>query len=211
MDDLVIKGAGVGAGADASRIRSGGVAEPLSAPIMFWGLVLLGMCGLAPAILLPQWRAYQRSAVAEQLEHFRYEQMAQAVQRERQMADALRTDPALLSRIAQRELNLRPDNVESVPVEASAIGDATEPSVQEFEPVPVELPVPLRRWVALLPDLNFDAVFCEAPTRTLVMAMSVGLICAALVLYGRPMRASMPVDGATETSSATGATPIDGA
>lgn len=183
------------------------VGEPVSAPFMFWSLVLLGMCGLTPAILLPQWRAYQRSVIAEQHENYLREQMTLAVQRERQMLDALRTDPALIRRIAQRELNLLRGNIQTISVDPSWMEHLPlERDEQTFTPRPVDLPDPLRRWVALLPDMNYDAVFCEPPTRTLVIAMSIGLICAALLLYGRPLPLQRYRNAAGSTGPSQGTT-----
>ncbi|GMU36633.1 MAG: hypothetical protein KJ057_08315 [Phycisphaerae bacterium] len=159
------------------------VREPASAPFLFWMLVLLGMSGLAPAVLLPEWRAYQHIRVTEQREQFARERLADAVAAERRLLDGLRTDPALLSRIAQRDLRTAPADAEvvQVPVEGLASAGATP----GFRPAPVDPPAWVRRWTDRLPVLNYDAVFCESPSRPVIIAMSLTLICAALVLYGR--------------------------
>lgn len=161
--------------------------EPLSAPILFWALLLLGTSGLAPAILLPQWRAYQGMCVAEQREQHRHQRMADAVAQERRLLDGLRTDPALVERVAQRDLSVQPAGGDIVPV--AAVAEVVEGADEGFVPSPVPAPTWMQPTLARLPLLDYDAVFCKPPTRTIVIALSLGVICTALLLYGRSGRA----------------------
>lgn len=161
--------------------------EPLSAPILFWGLLLLGTSGLAPAILLPQWRAYESTCVAEQREQHRHQRMADAVAQERRLLDGLRTDPALVERVAQRDLSVRPMGGDIVPV--SAATHVPEGGDEGFVPAPVAPPTWVQPTLARLPALDYDAVFCEPPTRTIIIVLSLGVMCTALLLYGRSGRA----------------------
>ncbi len=161
--------------------------EPLSAPILFWGLLLLGTSGLAPAILLPQWRAYESMCVAEQREQHRHQRMAEGVAAERRLLDGLRTDPALVERVAQRDLSVRPLGGDIVPVATAT--DAVEGAGEAFVPGPVAPPTWMQPTLARLPALDYDAVFCEPPTRTIIIVSSLGVMCTALLLYGRSGRA----------------------
>ncbi|MCC7293892.1 MAG: hypothetical protein IT449_17675 [Phycisphaerales bacterium] len=161
--------------------------EPLSAPILFWGLLLLGTSGLAPAILLPQWRAYESMCVAEQREQHRHQRMAEAVAQERRLLDGLRTDPALVERVAQRDLSVQP--VEGDIVAVAAAAEVVESTDAGFVPAPVPAPTWMQPTLARLPSLDYDAVFCEPPTRTVIIVSSLGVICTALMLYGRSGRA----------------------
>ena len=49
---------------------------------------------------------------------------------------------------------------------------------------PVRPPAFLAGVLAVLPALDYDAVFCDDDTRTLVMGMSLGLVVFAFVVFG---------------------------
>jgi len=177
--------------------------EPVSAPMMFWVLIALGACGLVPSILLPQWRQYEKLALARQHEAHLHAQMEAAVGRERQMLQAVHTDPAVVSRIAQRELGFKPATQVEVrvqPLYGATIEDSGAPSlasgITDWEPelprisdsepasTPVHPPAFVTSIVSSLPRLNYDAVFCDEQTRMIVIVMSIIIICMALALYG---------------------------
>ena len=159
--------------------------EPASAPLMYWGLILVAAMGLVPSVLLPEWRQYERLRIAEQYEEHRLEQADQRVDREKIMLEAVRTDPAVIYRIARRELGIHPgesQTVNIVPIAGSAARES------RFVPTAIEPPPLVSRAAKLLPAMNYDAVFCDGPTRRLLICLSVGLICVALALYGRARR-----------------------
>ncbi len=157
-------------------------AEPRSAPLMYWGLILLAAAGLVPSVVLPEWRQYERLKIAQQYERYRLEQVQAQVDRERRLLEAVRTDPAVVYRIAERELGLHPEGDRYIDVEPVTASTASEGA---FVPVAIEPPSPVRRVTALLPSFNYDGVFCDEGARRLVIALSVALMCVAFVLYAR--------------------------
>ena len=108
--------------------------------------------------------------------------MRRVVERERRLLEATRDDPAVIARLAKRELGFRRRGELSVLVSVPQKSVAHETA---FTPDPVPLPRSLARLAGYLPDYNYDAVFCDDQTRAIVMAMSVALICLALCLPGR--------------------------
>ncbi len=131
--------------------------------------------------------------------------------------DALRTDPAVVARLAVRELGYERPELEIVDLDppgmtiesvqsppsrhahwpapphaapGSRIDDASAPPQPEpFAGVVTRL----HRW---LPDWPWRQLFCESPTRYVLLAMGIGLIVTAFVLYSNATSggsASQPV------------------
>lgn len=179
MDDLTSKEPQNARAASQPTART---TEPRSAPLMYWGLILLAATGLVPSVVLPEWRQYERLKIAEQYERYRLEQVQAQVDRERRLLEAVRTDPAVVYRIAERELGLHPEGDRYIDVEPVTASTASEGA---FVPVAIEPPSPVRRVTALLPSFNYDDVFCDEGARRLVITLSVALMCVAFVLYAR--------------------------
>jgi len=148
---------------------------------MYWGLILLAFAGLVPSILLPQWRQYESLKIAEQYEQYRLEQTQEAVEHQRRLLEAVRTDPAVVYRIAERELGIHPAGDQYVKVYPIPTARSRETA---FVPTAVEPPQPIARLTSSLPKLNYDNVFCHADTRRVMIAMSVALLCVAFAFYG---------------------------
>lgn len=174
-------------------------ANPPAAPdpspggrLVFWVLVFMGAGTFAPCVLLPEWRTYQALKVAEQAQQHRLEALQQVVERERRLLEALRNDPAVINRFAQRDLSFRRLGERTVrvslpatddnPVSRSVAGDAGE---EPFIPEPVPPPRFVARVLAHLPDYDYDRVFCDDKTRPIIMGMSITLIGVAFGLFGR--------------------------
>jgi hypothetical protein len=150
-----------------------------------WPLLLLALAGYLPCVLLPAWRDYQAVALAAQIEQRRAEAMRQSVQKQRRAVEAVRTDPAVVTRLAQRELafvRLGETQVEVPGVRV--VSGATAPPPLE----PVGPPAAVERIVARLPDADYDRVFCEEPARTMVMLLSGGVLVAAFAIGGPSRR-----------------------
>lgn len=167
--------------ADRSRFRpsSNGAA-------VFWLLIVLGVGTFSPCIVLPEWRGYQAAKIAEQRERHRIDQLKAVVSRERRQLDAIHNDPTVVARLAQRDLGFhRPgEKVVNVPVpDADRFADFADVDGVAFVPQPVDPPAWFSRATQWLPDLNYDAVFCDPSTRPIVMLMSVSLIAMAAVLF----------------------------
>jgi len=142
-----------------------------------WLLIFMALGTLAPCILLPEWRTYQMMCMAEQAEQHRLDALAKVVAQERRLHEATRDDPAVLVRLAQRDLGFHQIGGQSVlvPVEPS-----TEPAESAFIPHPPQMPLMLARAAYRLPDYDYDAVLCNPQLRAVVLAMSLGLIGVGL-------------------------------
>jgi len=162
--------------------------------ITFWLLIVLGLCVLTPCVLLPAWREHQAADLRHRMLAQRVEQTELRVAKQRRMLDALHSDPAVITRAAMRELDYTLPGQDFVIVETSppAHGDTASPPI-----APKPLPVALRRLADLLPDLDYDAVFCRSPIRSIMMAMSAGLIAAAFAIFWPRRRLSSPIQSAT--------------
>jgi len=163
---------------------------------VYWLLLALGFSTFAPAVLLPEWREYEAINTAEQVEQARADAMADLVDRHRQTLERLQSDPAVIARLAQRDLRYqRVDQFRlAVAPEAQSpeamVFDAPDvlPAMEPEQPIvvePVAPPVWLQRWLALLPPYDYDRVFCNPKIRPIIMTMSVTLIGLAFVLFGR--------------------------
>jgi len=145
-------------------------------------LLVLGFAGLAPSVLLPEWRAYQALSIREQYERHQLEQLRNAVEREERGLEALQTDPAAIARLARRDLRFHRPGELTVYVPIEPRSNARD---IPFVPAAVAPPHWLARWDRFLPPLDYDAVFCHEETRVVLMAMSLGLIAVAMILYRR--------------------------
>jgi hypothetical protein len=150
-----------------------------------WPLLLLALAGYLPCVILPAWRDYQAVALAAQVEHRRTEAVRQSVEEQRRELEAVRTDPAVVTRLAQRELAfVRPGETQVEVPGVRVVSGVTAPRPLE----PVAPPEPVERIVARLPEAEYDRVFCEEPARTLVMLLSGGVLVAAFAIGGPPRR-----------------------
>ena len=169
---------------DAATIQGSGSETASHAapphPLMFWVLLALATMGFAPCILLPVWRDYEATALQAQAEERSVAQFREAVADQRRRLEAIRTDPAVSVRLAQRELSYRRRDQVDIPIPGveTAKHTATAESL-----TPVEPPVAVARVVRHLPEADYDRIFCDGPTRLVIMLLSAGLIVAAFVLY----------------------------
>jgi hypothetical protein len=147
-----------------------------------WGLMLMGLATLAPCILLPEWREYQALKVAQQHEEHRLSDIESALEREKRSLVAIQTDPAVVARLARRDLRFHDPAETRVRVQ-SALGATT--SASPFVPQPVNPPAWAAAGERYLPRLNYDGVFCDEETRRIVMGMSLGLLALSMALSPR--------------------------
>jgi len=185
--------------------------QPAPGGLVYWALVLMGLAVFAPAILLPEWRAYEDLLVREQMERERFELLKSAVDREQRVIDGLRNDPAVIARVAQRELGFRrtddqivaiqPSNPQTVTMLTARQGVVIDPyaphDVDEGFPgdedeayrrdhaVVAEIPSLVAPIVRLLPPLPYDFLFCDERTRLIMMCLGMSAIGAAVLLFGR--------------------------
>ncbi|MBU0717073.1 MAG: hypothetical protein KJ749_02400 [Planctomycetes bacterium] len=158
--------------------------------VVFWLLVLMGFSAFASCIVLPEWRAYVALEVACQAEEHRRDAVQRDVERTQRLHRAMQSDPAVIDRLARRELTFRQAGEQTVLVALPASGDILESQSESdglaempFVPRPIEPPIPIARLRALLPDYDYAQVFCSGETRPIIMGMSVGLLGIALWLF----------------------------
>jgi len=136
----------------------------------------------APCVLLPVWRDYQALQYSEQVERAGLEQARAQLQRQKRHLEALQSDPAVIARVARRELRYRDPAEITIPVSIQAdLSEQTAPLVLDA----VEPPAVVAWVVEKLPEADYDRFFCTGPTRTLLMCLSGGLLVSAFVLYSQ--------------------------
>jgi len=143
-------------------------------------LILMGLGVFAPCILLPEWRAYQAVRAVELAEQHRLDEMKRFVDRERSLLEGMQSDPGVIARIARRDLQFHRPGETTVAVNVPLVGTATE---NPFVVPATEPPPALARTGAYLPNLNYDALFCEPKTRLVLMILSMGVIVTAIALF----------------------------
>lgn len=188
-------------------------AAPAPGGWTYWTLLAMGFAAFAPAILLPEWRAYQNLLIREQWERTRLNQWQRALEREQRLIEGLREDPAVIARVARRELSFRRADERAVPVQPAAAragvpltgrsGTVLSPpaipqDLPEDNPaeeldsadaaaraVIPEWPTGLEPVIRALPSLPYDFLFCDPQVRVLMMGLGLCTIAAAVWLFGR--------------------------
>ena len=151
-----------------------------------WALLMLGVACFATCVLLPGWRAYQAADVAEQWEEHRLASLRKLVERDRRRLAAIRTDPGVIVRMALRELSFQNPREKHIRVAVPAPDTLAVTMARRWDDLPpfvtqaAEPPAPFASIASWLPALNYDRVFCDNPTRLVIMAMSVTLMGVAL-------------------------------
>ncbi len=185
--------------------------QPSPGGLVYWALVLMGLAVFAPAVLLPEWRAYEDLLVREQMERERYELLEGTVIRERRMIEGLRTDPAVIARVAQRELGFRRTDDQVIAVQPSDarvtsmlaarqgvvidpyapqednedFSDLSGESFGKSNAAVAEVPALVAPIIRMLPPLPYDFLFCDGRTRLIMMCLGMSAIGAAVLLFGR--------------------------
>ena len=163
------------------------------AGLVFWWLITMALVGFAPCMILPAWREYQEAELTERVRAARVAAATAEVDDLRRRLDAIHNDPAVVTRLARRELEFRKpgEAVVAVPVSGvPAVGSPPTPRPETKALKRVEPPVPIARLLAYLPDFNYDVLFCKSPTRETILALSVGLFVAAFVVFWPRNRAA---------------------
>jgi hypothetical protein len=76
-------------------------------PFVAWVLLLAGLGTLAPTVLLPIWDDLQTLRFVEDLERAETESFRKTLESKKRHMDALRSDPAVVARVARRESYIR--------------------------------------------------------------------------------------------------------
>ncbi len=165
-------------------MRVGQVREPLAHGLMFWVLATMGVAAAVPCILGPPIETYRALLAIEQHEESVTRRMEERITRQVSLKDALRTDPQVNLRLAQRQLAYRPLGRFAY-LDTSALDDAAPSAAEVARADPVELP----RWMACFVPRSLASIYMGERTRQVVLVMSLSLIVFALVTYAPRARA----------------------
>ncbi len=165
-------------------MRVGKVREPLAHGLMFWVLAMMGVAAAVPCILGPPLETYRALLAIEQHEESVTRRMEERITRQVSLKDALRTDPQVNLRLAQRQLAYRPLGRLAY-LASSGLDDPTLVVAGVPRADPVELP----RWMACFVPRSLAGIYMREPTRQVVLFMSLSLIVFALVTYAPGTRA----------------------
>ena len=176
----------------------------LTGAIVYWLLVWMGVSSLAMCALCPEWREYQAIRTAEQVQRRRVESLRRTLREERRRLEALQDDPAVIARLARRELNYRgpSDRLVSVKVANAAPdvprspnfsfdGESLAGSDGHLQPLSISTP-----FAAFLPQYDYDRLFSDDRCRWILATLSVGLLSVAVILFRR-----RPVDSPCSTKA----------
>ncbi len=158
--------------------------EPLAHGLMFWVLATMGVAAAVPCILGPPIETYRALLAIEQHEESVARRMEERITRQVSLKEALRTDPQVNLRLAQRQLAYRPlgrlASLGNGPLDypAPAVAGVTHAD-----------PVALPRWMACFVPRSLAGIYMRESTRQVVLFMSLSLIVFALVTYAPRSRA----------------------
>ena len=165
----------------------------LTGAIVYWLLVGMGVSSLAMCVLWPEWREYQAIRTAEQVQRKRVDSLRSTLREERRRLEALRDDPAVIARLARRELNYRgpSDRLVAVKVvhaapnvrrslDLSFNGESSAGPDRDLQPLSISPP-----FAAFLPQYDYDHVFSDDRCRWVLATLSVGLLTVAVILFRR--------------------------
>lgn len=170
--------------------------------LVYWVLVLMALAVFIPCLLLPEYRHLQALRAAEESHRVRVAELREEVARDRRLLDGILTDPAVVARLAQRELQFRRADERAVAVEVpeeppvprlpspgedrdiSQAGEIGEAGVQSAAPLP--------QWfddvAARIPAIDWDRLFCDPQTSSLLMSLSLGVLVVAFAIGNRRSR-----------------------
>ncbi len=147
---------------------------------MFWLLVLLASATFAPCVIVPVLREYRAVKLLEKVETGAIERMRTDVGRQRAHLDALRKDPLVVARVAQRDLAYTRRNETTVFV---GVGSPVEKVSAPAVLGKVELPTVVATVLGWLPFSDRSDIYADPATRGTLMALSGALLVAAFLLY----------------------------
>jgi hypothetical protein len=159
---------------------------PLSHGLMFWLLAGMGTATALPAFIVPPANALQRLRRLYHAECLSVEKLEHEIGQQRVLIEALRTDPQVNLRLAQRELRFVKNGEIPIRIPVPA---ATPPSLGFPQAESAVLLEPL--WVQSLYPPRWAGLYRNQTVRNLVLVMSLALIVFAAAVYspGPPSRA----------------------
>lgn len=168
--------------------------------ILFWSMALVSGAALALCLLLPPWIEYQAELQRRQIADAQLAVIEQRLASARRQIDHLRDDPAYVLRLARQEFGQAVDTpgTETMWIDADPSTDAPPPPAttapaSERDVLP-ELSAVLSEMTQRYPHVS---LFVSDATRPGVMLMATILLLTAVVLLGRPRRAAVERDAAS--------------
>lgn len=157
--------------------------EPLAHALMFWLLAGLGLAAAAPCFLVPPIDTYRQLRELEHQQLARIRHFEELLAHQVELLEALRSDPQVNIRLAQRELNYRqPGKIAFV---SHAPGPSHEGSIERVPALGAEA---LPTWMTLAYPDHLAAVYQRNTPRRVVLAMSLGVILFAAICYNGDRR-----------------------
>jgi len=144
----------------------------------------MGMALIAfiPCVILPEWQQLQALHVAEQYEQYRADRLQKSVDSEKRLLMAMSSDPAVVARLAQRDLSLHRRDERAILV---SVANPTLDAEEVFAPAPLPPPAPIGVALAHLPPYDYIDLFCNNRTRIPILALSASLLTVSFALFGR--------------------------
>jgi hypothetical protein len=151
---------------------------------MFWVLAFLAVLTFAPCLLLPEWRTVEGLRLSESVKSALLQKKRDRLAGLEHKLAVLDHDPAAVGRLALRSMGYQPVQGEMVPVIVSDVRVTprffpSESTIGQRSLV-AELPSTIRSAASWLPSWDYDQVFARGSSRRWLMALSVGLLLAAI-------------------------------
>jgi len=159
--------------------------------LVFWILIAMGVAVLTPTVLLPEWNRFEKLDIEAQRQAHEVALLEKELEQQQRLLRAINSDPAVINRLARRELNYRNPEEVSVPVEAPIIA-RVEPKA--FEPTPPAPPGWVSAFTSRLPHLPYNRIFGDEKLQPILTVLSVGVIVVAFLLFGTHRRPATDVD-----------------
>ena len=156
--------------------------DPVLRALLFWSFVGVSLLLFAACLLLPEWRQAEQYAARLVARQQRVDELRRRVATQERTLEALRSDPLIIARVAERELRYRRPDEEEVYLPASTKSIVQEGTrVPEFEPDPVGYLPPW--FAARIPDGPWIRVFFDSPDREVCLTMAGVLFISAFWIY----------------------------
>jgi cell division protein FtsB len=156
--------------------------DPVLRALLFWSFVGVALLLFAACLLLPEWRQTEQYAARLEARQRRVDELRRRVVAQERTLEALRSDPLIIARLAERELRYRRPDEEEVFLPASTANIVQEGMrVPEFAPAAVGYLPP---WLAArLPRGSWIRVFYDSPDREVCLTMAGVLFVTAFWIY----------------------------
>lgn len=158
--------------------------------VVFWLLVGLAVPTLAASLIVPEWRNLVALDVARQWEAHRVEQLNEQITAGQRALDAIRADPAVVARLAMRELNYRREGHDTI---ALGLPVSAPQDQAAFAAQPMSPPEPVSSLASRVPA-SVVGVFADGDLQPILIGLSASVLACAFVLFCVPALWQPPLD-----------------